>query len=194
MTQRSHSRTVEQSAGFATQQAPTAETLEASAETPTDSAVGTAGSPLTDRRGVLRVAGVVVGAGALAACSSPPVPSATGQSSSAAGSSGGSGSAASSAPSGGGTPSSEVPVGGAKFFPDTKTVVTQPVAGTFKAFDTTCPHQGCAVSSVADNQIVCPCHQSHFDLTTGEPTPDSQAKRALTAKQITVSGDSFTVA
>ncbi len=31
---------------------------------------------LTDRRGVLRAAGVVVGAGALAACSSPPVPEA----------------------------------------------------------------------------------------------------------------------
>ncbi|NUQ32417.1 MAG: Rieske (2Fe-2S) protein [Terrabacter sp.] len=149
---------------------------------------------LTDRRGVLKVAGVVVGAGALAACSSPPVPSATGASSSSAASSGGAGSAAPSTPSGGGTPSSEVPVGGAKFFPDSKTVVTQPVAGTFKAFDTTCPHQGCAVSSVADNKIVCPCHQSHFDLTTGEPTPESPAKRALTAKHVTVTGDTFTVA
>ena len=69
-----------------------------------------------------------------------------------------------------------------------------PAAGTFKAFDTTCPHQGCAVSSVADNQIVCPCHQSHFDLSTGEPTPESQAKRPLTAKQVTVTGDTFTVA
>jgi nitrite reductase/ring-hydroxylating ferredoxin subunit len=188
MTQRSHSRTAEQSSTFATEHAPSDGTPDTSADE------GHQHVPaLADRRGVLKAAGVVVGAGALAACSSPPVPSATSGSSSAA-ASGGSGSAAASAPSGGGTPSSEVPVGGAKFFPDTKTVVTQPVAGTFKAFDTTCPHQGCAVSSVADNQIVCPCHQSHFDLTTGEPTPDSQAKRALTAKQVTVTGDTFTVA
>ena len=50
------------------------------------------------------------------------------------------------------------------------------------------------MSSVADNQIVCPCHQSHFDLSTGEPTPESQAKRPLTATQVTVTGDTFTVA
>lgn len=193
MTQRSHSRTAEQSSTFAPEHAPTDGTpLDAPAAAATEGQQHAAA--LADRRGVLKAAGVVVGAGALAACSSPPVPSATGGSSSSAASAGGSSSAAASAPSGGGTPSSEVPVGGAKFFPDTKTVVTQPVAGTFKAFDTTCPHQGCAVSSVADKQLVCPCHQSHFDLTTGEPTPDSQAKRALTAKQVTVSGDTFTVA
>ncbi|GAB3882614.1 Rieske (2Fe-2S) protein [Terrabacter terrigena] len=192
MTEPSPSRTAEQSSSFATEHDSPLEPIDGS----TDAHTGAADhrvTGLTDRRGVLKVAGVV-GAGALAACSSPPVPSATGGSSSSAASSGAGSSAAPSAPSGGGTPSSEVPVGGAKFFPDTKTVVTQPVAGTFKAFDTTCPHQGCAVSSVADNQIVCPCHQSHFDLTTGEPTPDSQAKRALTAKQVTVTGDTFTVA
>ncbi len=27
-----------------------------------------------------------------------------------------------------------------------------------------CTHAGCAVSSVADGKIVCPCHGSTFDL------------------------------
>lgn len=193
MTQRTHSRSPEQSSTVAAENDPSLD----SHETPTSEATDTSdplAALLPGRRGVLKAAGVVAGAGALAACSSPPVPIATGQSSSSAASAGAGGSAASTAPSGGGTPSSEVPVGGAKFFPDTRTVVTQPVAGTFKAFDTTCPHQGCAVSSVADNQLVCPCHQSHFDLNTGDPTPESQAKSPLTAKQVTVTGNTFTVA
>ncbi|NUR79713.1 MAG: hypothetical protein HOQ21_04615, partial [Dermatophilaceae bacterium] len=53
MTQRSHSRTAEQSTTFATEQGPatgnpqTPETPEASAETPTGTAVGTTTSALT---------------------------------------------------------------------------------------------------------------------------------------------------
>jgi Rieske Fe-S protein len=144
-----------------------------------------AGACLPGRRGVLRaagaVAGAVAGAGALAACSSPPVP--TGTSGGAAGGAGGSATP---------TPTSEVPVGGAKFFPDTQTVVTQPQAGTFKAFDTTCPHQGCAVSAVEGGQLVCPCHQSHFALATGEVV-SGPAPTGLSPKTVTVSGSGFTV-
>ena len=187
MTQRTHSRTAEQSSGTSTA---------GSTDETTDGSDRHAAA-LADRRGVLKVAGVVVGAGALAACSSPPVPSATGQSSgsSAAGSGATSGasSAASSTASGGGTPTAEIPVGGGKVFADSKTVVTQPTAGTFKAFDATCTHQGCSVASVQDNQIICPCHQSHFDATTGDRVA-GPATRALAPKEITVTGDTFTVA
>ena len=138
----------------------------------------------TDRRSVLRaagaVAGVVAGASVLAACGD-------------SGSSGGdAGSGAGGGASGSATPTSEVPVGGAKFYPDAKTVVTQPQAGTFKAFDTTCPHQGCAVSSVSGDQLVCPCHGSHFALATGDHV-SGPAPTGLTPKTITVSGDTFTV-
>lgn len=154
---------------------------------------------LTDRRGVLKAAGVVgvaVGAGALAACSSPPVPSPSsgGSSSSGAGASGSGGSTggAGASGSGGGTPTSEIPVGGGKVFADSQTVVTQPTAGTFKAFDAICPHQGCTVGSVAGGQIICPCHQSHFDATTGDRV-SGPAPTGLTAKTITVSGGTFTV-
>jgi Rieske Fe-S protein len=72
-------------------------------------------------------------------------------------------------------------------------VVTQPTAGTFKAFDAVCPHQGCTVASFEGNKIVCPCHQSHFDTTTGDRV-SGPATTGLAPKTITVTGDTFTVA
>ncbi|HET8989062.1 MAG TPA: Rieske (2Fe-2S) protein [Humibacillus sp.] len=142
---------------------------------------------LTDRRGVLRAAVVVAGAGALAACSSPPIPDVQGAPSSGSETTRGATSAAA-----GGTPTSEIPVGSGKIFADAKIVVTQPTAGTFKAFDAVCPHQFCTVASFEGNQIVCPCHQSHFDITTGDRV-SGPAPTGLTPKTITVTGDTFTV-
>ncbi|MEW1953688.1 Rieske (2Fe-2S) protein [Terrabacter sp. NPDC080008] len=139
---------------------------------------------LTDRRSLLKIAGVtglVVGAGTLAACSSPPVPSGT-----TGGGSGASGGGQ------GGIPTSEIPVGGGKVFADSQTVVTQPKAGTFKAFDAICPHQGCTVGSVEGGQIICPCHQSHFDDSTGQVV-SGPAPTGLTPKTVTVSGSTLTV-
>ena len=144
---------------------------------------------LTDRRGVLKAValgfGIVTGAGVLAACSSPPVQPDTAAPTPPATPGG--------APPSAGAPTSEIPVGGGMIFAATKTVVTQPVAGTFKAFDTTCPHQFCAVTQVADGRIDCPCHGSQFDITTGDRVA-GPAPTGLTAKTITVTGDTFTVA
>lgn len=44
-----------------------------------------------------------------------------------------------------------------------------------------CTHLGCTVASDVDGQgeILCPCHNSHFDIHTGEPTPGSPAKAPL---------------
>ncbi|MEX0173111.1 Rieske (2Fe-2S) protein [Streptomyces sp. LMG1-1-1.1] len=61
----------------------------------------------------------------------------------------------------------DIPVGGGKVLADQGLVITQPKAGEFKAFSSKCTHQGCAVSSVKDGVIVCPCHQSHFDVSDG---------------------------
>lgn len=133
---------------------------------------------LTDRRGVLKLAGVVVGAGALAACSSPPVPASS--------------AAAASGAASGGIPTSEIPVGGGKIFADSRTVVTQPTAGSFKAFDSTCTHQGCPVTSIVGQQIVCPCHGSAFDVATGDVV-NGPATSPLTPKKVTVSGSTLTV-
>ncbi|MBT3153919.1 Rieske (2Fe-2S) protein [Streptomyces sp. CHD11] len=87
----------------------------------------------------------------------------------------------------------DIPEGGGKVFADRKVVVTQPSAGEFKAFSATCTHQGCAVKSVADGVINCPCHNSNFSIADGS-VKGGPAKAPLPAVEITVSGDSITLA
>ncbi|MFE9774600.1 Rieske (2Fe-2S) protein [Streptomyces sp. NPDC005931] len=87
----------------------------------------------------------------------------------------------------------DIPEGGGKVFADRKVVVTQPTAGEFKAFSATCTHRGCAVESVADGVINCPCHNSNFSITDGS-VQSGPAKKPLPAVRITVSGDSITLA
>ncbi|WP_020140297.1 Rieske (2Fe-2S) protein, partial [Streptomyces sp. 351MFTsu5.1] len=88
---------------------------------------------------------------------------------------------------------SDIPEGGGTIFKDKGVVVTQPTAGQFKAFSSKCTHQGCAVGSVADGVIVCPCHNSHFSVEDGS-VKKGPATQPLPAAQITVSGDSITLA
>ncbi|GIH65487.1 Rieske (2Fe-2S) protein [Microbispora siamensis] len=88
---------------------------------------------------------------------------------------------------------SDIPQGGGKVFKDKDVVVTQPAAGEFKAFSATCTHQGCPVSSVSNNEIVCPCHGSKFSAKDGSVT-NGPAAKPLAEKKITVSGDSITLA
>jgi Rieske Fe-S protein len=69
-------------------------------------------------------------------------------------------------------------------------VVTQPAAGTFKAFSATCTHQGCKVSEVAGGTVNCPCHGSRFAVADGSVAKGPAAK-PLEARTITVQGDSI---
>ncbi|HEY2192602.1 MAG TPA: Rieske (2Fe-2S) protein [Actinomycetospora sp.] len=85
-----------------------------------------------------------------------------------------------------------VPVGGGVVLEDRGVVVTQPVAGTFAAFGTTCPHQGCSVNAVADGTINCPCHGSRFHLADGS-VAQGPATRGLTPRTAQVSGGQVTV-
>ena len=62
----------------------------------------------------------------------------------------------------------DVPVGGGIVVEEKMVVVTQPTEGEFKAFTSTCPHQGCTVGEVTSEEIICPCHGSAFSPTTGE--------------------------
>ncbi|MFE1198280.1 Rieske (2Fe-2S) protein [Streptomyces olivaceoviridis] len=87
----------------------------------------------------------------------------------------------------------DIPEGGGKIFKDQGVVVTQPSAGTYKAFSSKCTHQGCAVGSVANGVIVCPCHNSEFSVTDGS-VKRGPATRPLPAAKITVSGDEITLA
>ena len=70
-------------------------------------------------------------------------------------------------------PASAVPVGGAAAFNDPRTgdtsLVIQPEAGNFLAYDAICPHQGCTVQYFpSQKRFICPCHQSEFEATTGK--------------------------
>lgn len=64
----------------------------------------------------------------------------------------------------------DVPVNGGvvEIVDDRKVIVTQPQAGTYQGFSAVCPHEGCTVGGVQDGVIVCPCHNSQFDTSTGE--------------------------
>jgi nitrite reductase/ring-hydroxylating ferredoxin subunit len=85
---------------------------------------------------------------------------------------------------------SDIPVGGGKVFPDFRLVVTRPSATDLKAFTAICTHDGCLLDSVADKTINCPCHGSRFAITDGAVVR-GPAMRALTARTITVEGDSI---
>jgi nitrite reductase/ring-hydroxylating ferredoxin subunit len=160
----------------------------------------------TRRRAFLGVAAAV---GAVCAgCSSSKSSSAsTGSTTSAAGSSAGGGTSSSSAASsssdtGSASPSSSsgssgstgsaalaaasaVPVGGGTVLTDQKIVVTQPTAGTFKAFTAVCTHQGCVVGTVESGMIVCPCHGSRFHIADGS-VANGPAAQALTPVAVKV--------
>ncbi len=86
----------------------------------------------------------------------------------------------------------DIPVGGGVIFEAQKVVVVQPEAGTFKGYSATCTHQGCAVKSVTNGGIVCPCHNSIFAVADGSVT-GGPAKKPLPEVAIKVDGDSITL-
>jgi Rieske Fe-S protein len=84
----------------------------------------------------------------------------------------------------------EVPEGGGKIIDGKNIVITQPQAGTFKAFSAVCTHQGCIVSTVADGTIDCPCHGSKFSVKDGSVV-NGPATRPLPPVAIKVEGTSI---
>ncbi|WP_250404281.1 Rieske (2Fe-2S) protein [Streptomyces cellostaticus] len=152
------------------------------------------------RRTVVAAAGAAGLAAALTACGSGDDSSqSVGTGSGAAGTTGSTGSAQDGGPASGDSAggaalarTADIPEGGGKIFKDRGVVVTQPTAGSYKAFSAKCTHQGCAVSSVSDGAIVCPCHDSHFSVEDGS-VRQGPATRALAARKITVSGDEITL-
>jgi Rieske Fe-S protein len=137
------------------------------------------------RRTLLR--GVAVGGAAL-----PMLTACGGGESDAAGEESSSASSSSAAAGPATVAAADVPVGGGAVIAAAKVVVTQPKKGDFKAFSAVCTHQGCVVKEVKDNEIICPCHGSHFSAEDGAPVA-GPAKSALEAKQAKVSGGEITV-
>lgn len=137
------------------------------------------------RRQVI-AAGVVVAAGtAVAACSSggsgmtgEPAESPTADPTPDAG----------AAPSGALAAIADIPVGGGVVVSDPPLVITQPTEGTILGFTAICPHQGCLVAEVMDNEILCPCHQSLFSATDGAVIA-GPAQEGLAPASVQIDGD-----
>lgn len=162
---------------------------------PTSDALATDPATGPSRRRLLVTGGVVAAAAAVtAACGSSTGSAASAPAGSApAGSApAGSSPAAASSPAGVTVKTSDVPVGGGTILPDQKIVVTQPTAGSFKAFTAVCTHQGCTVAAVSGGSIVCPCHGSQFSITDGS-VQGGPAPAPLAAIPLTVSGSTITV-
>lgn len=86
----------------------------------------------------------------------------------------------------------DIPVGGGTIFAAQQVVITQPAEGEFRAFSTTCTHQGCAVATVADGTINCTCHGSRFAIADGSVTA-GPAPRPLDTFLITRVGDTLSI-
>ena len=140
----------------------------------------------TSRRSILGAAAAVGAVGVVAACggggSATPAASTTGSDSPDGSSSPPAGDAA------GLTATADVPVGSGVILADAKVVVTQPTAGQFKAFSSTCTHMSCQVTSVSGGRIACPCHGSSYSIADGS-VQGGPAPRPLPKVAIKVEGD-----
>ncbi|MBA2895942.1 Rieske (2Fe-2S) protein [Nonomuraea soli] len=122
--------------------------------------------------------------GATSEAASPTTPASSAQATSGGGGGSGSGALATTA---------DIPVGGGAVFKDQKVVITQPTAGEFKGFSAVCTHQGCIVASVANGEIVCPCHGGKYKITDGSVVAGPPPK-PLPEQAITVEGDNISLA
>ncbi len=142
------------------------------------------------RRTVLAGSGIVLAGLAVAACSSSdgaaaPSASATGPDTSPTTDESGGGSVL--------TPTSAVAVGGGVIVSSPPIVVTQPTAGQFNGFTAICPHQGCLVAQVENNEIICPCHGSRFSATDGSVI-NGPAEVGLSSAAVAVKGSNVVLA
>ncbi len=134
------------------------------------------------RREVLAAAGLLAGAGVLAACSSPSTPQ---------GPAGGGTTPGSQPDTAGGAALAglaDIPVGGAvsATLDGQPIILVQPEAGTVVGLSAVCTHQQCTVVPDGD-RILCPCHGSVYDLTGGNVS--GPAPRPLDSVPVHVAGN-----
>lgn len=85
-------------------------------------------------------------------------------------------------------PVDQVGVGSGVVYDGPKVVVTQPAEGDIRGFTAVCPHQGCLVSEVSNNEILCPCHGSLFSAEDGAVIT-GPATSGLAPVDVSVVGD-----
>jgi thiosulfate dehydrogenase [quinone] large subunit len=90
-------------------------------------------------------------------------------------------------------PAKDVPVGQAANFTIPKSgdpgIVLHTNTGQYLAYDAVCPHAGCQVGYYAASDVlVCPCHGSQFQVSTGA-VMNGPAPRGLTPLKITKGSD-----
>lgn len=68
------------------------------------------------------------------------------------------------------------------------------VEGEYFAFDDTCTHQGCSLSTgtLDGSNVICPCHGSTFDVTSGEVV-SGPASRPVMSYAVTVNGQEIEI-
>ncbi len=89
-------------------------------------------------------------------------------------------------------PVADVPVGGGVILAKNRVVVTQPEAGTFRAFSAVCTHQNCLVSAISNGEILCRCHGSAFSVADGSVLRNP-ATQPLPARPVTQNDGSLTI-
>ncbi len=134
-------------------------------------------SPDLPRRAVI-AGGIVLSAAACSSSTTPATPGSTAPASASA--------------AGSVVKKSDVPVGGGYIMPKGSYVVTQPKAGTYKAFSKICTHQSCPVSQITGGTINCTCHGSKFSIEDGS-VKQGPATKPLPAAKVTESGDDLSV-
>jgi cytochrome b6-f complex iron-sulfur subunit len=91
---------------------------------------------------------------------------------------------------------SDIPVGGGKIVSSArgKVLLTQPTAGTIKAYNPTCTHQAFTVDPPVNGTIICTQgHGSQFSADDGS-VKQGPAASPLQTMNIKVTGDSITLA
>jgi len=78
----------------------------------------------------------------------------------------------------------EIAKGSAKLYRDSNVVVSRAADGTLKAYSTICTHAQCPINKLDGTTLVCPCHGSQFDATTGKVL-QSPATEPLTELKVT---------
>jgi nitrite reductase/ring-hydroxylating ferredoxin subunit len=68
------------------------------------------------------------------------------------------------------------------------------VAGTFYAFGDTCTHMQCSLAQgdLEETTVICPCHGSEFNVTSGEVLR-GPAREPVGAYEVRVEGDSLEI-